>query len=132
MTAREPVMQFKAAIESAKPEPLLASRRFLPLFTTQFLGALNDNLFKNAMVILIVFRLAPQAGLNGAILANLAAGLFILPFFLFSATAGQLADRLEKSWLISVIKACEIGIMLLGSLGLFLGDIALLFGVLFL
>jgi len=82
------------------------------------------------MVILIVFRLAPQAGLDGAILANLATGLFILPFLLLSAPAGWLADRLEKSWLISVIKACEIAIMLLGSLGLLIGDIVLLFGAL--
>jgi acyl-[acyl-carrier-protein]-phospholipid O-acyltransferase/long-chain-fatty-acid--[acyl-carrier-protein] ligase len=116
----------------ASPRTLMTSRRFLPLFATQFLGALNDNLFKNAMVILIVFRLAPQAGLDGAILANLAAGVFILPFFVFSAPAGRLADRLEKSRLIALIKACEIGFMLLGGLGLWRGDLALLFGVLFL
>jgi acyl-[acyl-carrier-protein]-phospholipid O-acyltransferase / long-chain-fatty-acid--[acyl-carrier-protein] ligase len=111
---------------------LLASRRFLPLFVTQFLGALNDNLFKSAMVILIVYRLAVEAGLSGGILANLANGIFILPFFLFSALAGRLADKLEKSGLISLIKLCEIGFMLLGSLGLWLGDMTLLFGVLFL
>ena len=113
----------------ASPRALMTSRRFLPLFITQFLGALNDNLFKNAMVILIVFRLAPQ---HGAILANVAAGVFILPFFLFSAPAGRLADRLEKSRLITIIKACEIGFMLLGSVGLWRGDLWLLFGVLFL
>jgi acyl-[acyl-carrier-protein]-phospholipid O-acyltransferase/long-chain-fatty-acid--[acyl-carrier-protein] ligase len=114
----------------AAPRRLLTSRRFLPLFATQFLGALNDNLFKNAMVILIVFRLAPAAGLNGAILANLAAGLFILPFFVLSAPAGRLADRLEKSRLIAIIKACEIAFMVLGGWGLARGDLWLLFGVL--
>lgn len=116
----------------SEPLALLGSRRFLPLFLTQFLGALNDNLFKNAMVILIVYRLAEPAGLSGAILSNLAAGLFILPFFLFSAPAGRLADGLEKSSLIRLIKACEIGIMLVGSMGLFLRNISLLFVVLFL
>jgi len=99
---------------------------------TQFLGALNDNLFKSAMVILIVYRLAEPAGLSGGMLANAASGLFILPFFLLSALAGRLADRMEKARLISIIKACEIGFMLLGSLGVASGDIALLFAVLFL
>src|SRR5260221_10967600 len=96
---------------------LLASRRFLPLFVTQFLGALNDNLFKSAMVILIVYRLADAAGLNAGILATAANGIFILPFFLFSAPAGRLADRLEKTRLIALIKACEIGFMVLGATG---------------
>jgi acyl-[acyl-carrier-protein]-phospholipid O-acyltransferase/long-chain-fatty-acid--[acyl-carrier-protein] ligase len=111
---------------------LLASRRFLPLFVTQFLGALNDNLFKSAMVILIVYRLAEPAGLSGGVLANAANGIFILPFFLLSALAGRLADRLEKARLITIIKACEVAIMVLGSLALGLGDLTLLFVVLFL
>ena len=70
---------------------LLRSRRFAPLFVTQFLGAMNDNLCKQALVILITFRLAQQTGLDGQILVTVAAGVFIVPFFLFSATAGQLA-----------------------------------------
>src|SRR5713226_9077291 len=100
---------------------LLRSRRFLPLFITQFLGALNDNFFKNALVILVTYRLAQQAGLNGQILVTAAAGLFILPFFLFSATAGFLADKLEKRWLIVAIKAAEILFMAIAAAGFYTG-----------
>ena len=108
------------------------SRRFLPLFITQFLGAFNDNLFKNAMVILILYRIAEQAGLNGQILVTAAAGIFILPFFIFSATAGQLADKYDKARVIRVVKAAEIVVMGLATLGFFLGDAYLLMAVLFL
>jgi len=111
---------------------LLTTRRFLPLFITQFLGALNDNLFKNALVILALYRLSGEVGMDGSILVTLAAGIFILPFFLFSATAGQLADRFEKAFLIRVIKAAEVAIMGIGAWGLFLGDIVFLLVVLFL
>ena len=90
---------------------LLSKRRFLPLFLTQFLGAFNDNLFKSALVILITFRLAEQNGMNAQILITVVAGLFILPFFLFSATAGQLADKYEKSFLIRIVKFVEIVLM---------------------
>src|SRR4051794_39314190 len=96
---------------------LLGRRRFLPLFLTQFCGALNDNLFKNALVILATYRLADAAGINVELLATAAAGIFILPFFLVSATAGRLADRFEKGLLIRLIKASEIAIMALGALG---------------
>ncbi len=71
---------------------LFQTPRFLPLYVTQFLGALNDNLFKNALVFLIIYRLSDAAGDEGQVLVTVAAGAFILPFFLFSATAGQLAD----------------------------------------
>lgn len=67
---------------------LLKTRRFSPFFATQFLGAFNDNLFKNALIVLLTFQTAQWSRLSPALLANLAAGLFILPFFLFSATAG--------------------------------------------
>lgn len=110
---------------------LLKTRRFLPLFMTQFFGAFNDNTFKNALVILITYRLASLAGMNAQILVALAAGIFILPFFLFSATAGQLADKLEKSRLISIIKTIEIGIMLLATAGFYLQNVSLLMCVLF-
>jgi len=83
---------------------LLKHNRFFPIFYTQFLGALNDNVFKNAIVILIAFSLADKIGANASILVITAAGIFILPFFLFSATAGQLADKFEKSMLIRRIK----------------------------
>jgi MFS family permease len=109
---------------------LLRQRRFGPFFCTQFLGAFNDNVFKNAVVILIAF-----SGLEAArsdLLVNLAAGIFILPYFLFSATAGQLADKFEKAALIRIIKAAEIGIMVLAAVGFVLHSIELLLGVLFL
>ena len=67
---------------------ILKSRRFLPLFVTQYLGAFNDNLFKNALIILVTFSLAEAAGVSGQVMATVATGIFILPFFLFSATPG--------------------------------------------
>src|SRR5215470_20216185 len=111
---------------------LLRSRRFLPLFVTQFLGALNDNLFKNALVILVTFQLDAERGVNSQLMATLAAGLFILPFFLFSATAGRFADKFEKSRLITVIKSAEIAIMALAVVGFALANLTLLMTVLFL
>jgi acyl-[acyl-carrier-protein]-phospholipid O-acyltransferase/long-chain-fatty-acid--[acyl-carrier-protein] ligase len=111
---------------------LLRQRRFLPLFVTQFLGALNDNFFKNALVILVTYRLAEQAGLNGQILVTAAAGLFILPFFLFSATAGLLADKLEKRRLVLAVKTAEIAFMAIAAAGFYTGHVALLMTVLFL
>jgi acyl-[acyl-carrier-protein]-phospholipid O-acyltransferase/long-chain-fatty-acid--[acyl-carrier-protein] ligase len=111
---------------------LMRQRRFLPLFLTQFLGAANDSLFKQALFVLIVFRLADAAGANAAILVNIGAGLFILPFFLFSATGGQLADKVEKSRLIRWIKLGEILIMALAALGFYLADSYFLLAVLFL
>ncbi len=111
---------------------LLQSRRFLPLFVTQFCGALNDNLLKNALVILVTYTLAEKAGLNSQIMATLAAGIFILPFFLFSATAGRLADKFEKRRLILIIKAAEILIMAIAAAGFAGGSVTLLFAALFL
>ena len=72
---------------------LLLKRRFAPFFGVQFLGALNDNVFKQALVILLAFHTASFTAMRSDVLQNLAQGLFILPFFLFSATAGQLADK---------------------------------------
>ncbi len=111
---------------------LLGQRRFLPLFVTQFLGALNDNVFKNALVILVTYKAAAAAGMNGQIMATIAAGLFILPFFLFSATAGRFADKFEKSKLIATIKVFEIAIMGLAVWGFLTNNLPLLFGVVFL
>lgn len=111
---------------------LLATRRFLPLFATQALGAMNDNLFKNALIVLIIFRIAEQAGLNGQVLVTAAAGIFILPFFLFSATAGQLADKFEKSTMIRWIKTAEVVIMGLGAASFWFADVYLMIFVLFL
>ncbi|MEQ8865012.1 MAG: acyl-[ACP]--phospholipid O-acyltransferase [Thalassobaculum sp.] len=111
---------------------LLRSRRFLPLFVTQFLGAMNDNVFKNAFVILVLYGMADIGGQHAQVLVTVAAGIFILPYFLFSATAGQIADAQEKSRLIRRIKLAEIAIMTFGAVGLHLGDPYLLLGVLFL
>jgi 1-acyl-sn-glycerol-3-phosphate acyltransferase len=111
---------------------LLGERRFLPFFLTQFLGAFNDNVFKNALVILVAFHAATLSGFEATTLSNLAQALFILPFFLFSATAGQLADKLEKSLLIRLVKLAEIAIMALGAVGLYLSSLFLLFTALFL
>ncbi|MCK7592745.1 MFS transporter [Pseudomarimonas salicorniae] len=111
---------------------LLQSRRFLPFFCTQALGAFNDNVFKNALIILIAFQGATLAGLASTELTIAAAGIFILPFFLFSATFGQLADKYDKSRLIRAAKLLEIGVMGLAALGFALGSIELLLGVLFL
>lgn len=111
---------------------LLGSRRFLPLFVTQFLGAMNDNVFKNAFVILMLYGMAEIGGAQAQLLVTVAAGVFILPYFLFSATAGQLADAMEKSRLIRRIKLAEIAIMAGGVAGLLLGAPYLLLGVLFL
>ncbi len=111
---------------------LLRRRRFGPFFLTQFLGAFNDNVFKNALIILIAFEGARDAGASTDTLVNLSAGLFILPFFLFSASAGQIADKYEKSALIRRIKLAEIAIMLAAAAGLVLGADLFLIAVLFL
>ncbi|MDQ7051316.1 MAG: MFS transporter [Enterobacterales bacterium] len=111
---------------------LLKQRRFLPFFLTQALGALNDNIFKNALVILIGYRGVSVLGLDPKLVVTAAAVIFILPFFLFSATVGQLADKYEKSRSIRYIKIAEIVIMLCATLGLFLDHTPLLLLVLFL
>ena len=94
---------------------LLGQRRFGPFFTTQFFGAFNDNIFRNGLIILITFQGVNVLGLNASQIANVAGALFILPFFLFSAPAGQLADKYEKSRLIRMIKLFEIGLMILAA-----------------
>jgi 1-acyl-sn-glycerol-3-phosphate acyltransferase len=98
----------------------------------QFLGAMNDNVFKQALVILLAYQTASFTSMSSDTLQNLAQALFILPFFLFSATAGQLADKYEKSRLITVTLAIELAVMLLGAIGLFTRNLSLLLGALFL
>lgn len=98
---------------------LIHSRRFLPLFITQLLNAFNDNLFKNAMVLFVVYQVY-QSEQQGAQFSAIASAIFILPFFVLSAIAGQLADMSDKARIIRVVKAAEIGIMLVGGAGLFL------------
>ncbi len=110
---------------------LLKTKRFLPLFFTQFLGAFNDNVFKNALVILITYHAAGKISVDPRQLVTASAGIFILPFFLFSATAGQLADKFEKTWLIRIVKALEIPLMLLAAAGFYFENYWMLLGVLF-
>lgn len=110
---------------------LLTTKRFLPLFVAQFLAAFNDNVFKNALIILMTYKAGEKTGVDPRLLVTAAAGIFILPFFLFSATAGQLADKLEKAKLIRLIRLYEIPVMLLAGVGFFLENYWMLLGVLF-
>jgi len=111
---------------------LLGQRRFAPFFVTQFLGALNDNIFRNGLVILVTFQGVLVAGMNHSELANVAGALFILPFFLFSATAGQFADKYEKSMLMRRIKLLEIALMIIAAIAFASGSYVALLLVLFL
>ncbi|TAN48891.1 MAG: MFS transporter [Betaproteobacteria bacterium] len=111
---------------------LLAERRFGPFFGVQFLGAMNDNVFKQALVILLAYQTASFTTLASDTLQNLAQALFVLPFFLFSATAGQIADKFEKSRLITVTVAIELACMGLGAVGLLTQNLSLLLAALFL
>ena len=105
---------------------LMNKRRFLPLFVTQLLGAFNDNLFKNAMVLFVVYGVYDDEKAE-ALFSAVATAIFIIPFFLMSAVAGQLADTRDKAAIIRVVKFCEILIMLVGGLGLVLAWIG--FGI---
>ena len=98
---------------------LVHSRRFLPLFITQLFNAFNDNLFKNAMVLYVVYSVYNSEEAEAQFSA-IASGLFILPFFVLSALAGQLADMRDKARIIRIVKACEIAIMAVGAAGLVL------------
>lgn len=110
---------------------LLKTRRFLPLFLTQFLGAFNDNVFKNALALSLIYGIAGKSVENGPVLATAAAGLFILPFLLFSAIAGQMADKFDKSHMIRIIKLVEMALMLAAAAGFYFGHVTLLMIVLF-
>jgi 1-acyl-sn-glycerol-3-phosphate acyltransferase len=110
---------------------LLRERRFLPFFLTQALGAFNDNVFKNALVILVAFLTVQLTVKDVNFYTNLAAGLFILPFLLFSATSGQLSDKYDKARLAQLVKVLEIGIMCVAFIGFHTHNIALLLAMLF-
>jgi len=111
---------------------LLSERRFAPFFVTQFAGAFNDNLFKNALLLLVTYNAGGLFGLSSSVVVNLAAMLFILPFFLFSAIAGQIADRYEKSGIIRWVKLAEVAIMVVAAVGLWFGWHEMLLLLLFL
>lgn len=97
---------------------LLAERRFAPFFATQFLGAANDNIFKYAFTLLVTYQAARLSALDTALAVNLIAGVFILPFLLFSATSGQIADKFDKARVMQAVKAFEVAIMAIGAWGL--------------
>ncbi|EPF73864.1 MFS transporter [Acinetobacter rudis] len=115
-----------------KNDHILGTRRFLPMFLTQFFGALNDNVFKQSLVVIFTFGWIQHQGLEISTLNNLAALLFILPFFIFSATAGQIADKYERSKLVRGIKLLEILIMLIATIGFMQSSLWLLIFALFL
>lgn len=110
--------------------PLLKTRRFLPFFLTQFLGAFNDNVFRQALILVIATGVVTSLEINTQ--NNIALALFILPYFLFSALAGQVADKYDKARLLRHIKFAEVCIMVLAAVGLFLNAVWFLMGVLFL
>ncbi|WP_350656550.1 MFS transporter [Psychrobacter sp. S1-30-MNA-CIBAN-0213] len=111
---------------------LFKRRRFNAMFFTQFLGAFNDNIFKQALILVLTYTAASQIGVEVSILNNLAAMLFILPYFLFSALAGQIADKFEKSKLTRFVKLLELVIMTVAAIGFIFEWYALLFVALFL
>ncbi|MCY3403100.1 glycerol acyltransferase, partial [Acinetobacter pittii] len=96
---------------------LLTQRRFGPFFWTQFFGAFNDNLFKTALLVALTFDTANWTTADPGMLNNLIAGLFILPFVLFSATSGQIADKFDKGRMARFVKLLEIAIMLVAGIG---------------
>jgi hypothetical protein len=111
---------------------LLGQRRFAPFFATQFLGAANDNVFKYTFTLLVTYHAAQFTTLEPALAVNLIAALFILPFLLFSASSGQLADKLDKARLMQGVKALEVVIMLLGAYGFWLRSFEVLLACVFL
>lgn len=111
---------------------LMKSKRFLPFFCTQFLGAFNDNIFKNTLMLLIAYTAIEEMALDINTVLNLAAGLFILPYFLFSGIAGQICDQHEKSMLMRRIKLLEVAIMCIAAIGFVMGWYYFLLFVLFL
>jgi MFS family permease len=115
-----------------KQGSLLFNKRFWPTFWTQFLGAFNDNIYKNAMVLLITFKAYTLGGLAVEQMVALCGGIFILPFFLFSAVAGQICDKYPKHKLLIMIKVWEILVMILGAAGFLTANITILMTALFL
>jgi len=111
---------------------LLGERRFAPFFVAQALAAFNDNLFKNVLVLLATYQTAEYTTLAPELLANIAAGLFILPYVMFSGIAGQLSDRYDQTRVLKVVKGTEIAIMAVAAFGFWQHDIRILLGALFL
>jgi len=112
--------------------PLLTARRFAPLFWVQALGAFNDQVFKTGFLVLLTYRLAAEMGLNASLHNAIAGALFIIPFALVAPTSGMLADGVDKARMMRVIKALEIGLMIIGAVAFHVQNLALLYGLLFL
>jgi len=110
---------------------IFRARGFWPFFYTQFCGAFNDNVFKNAIGILIAYKAYSIGGISPEQMVSLSGGIFILPFFLFSAIAGQIADKFSKDLIIRIVKALEIVIMTLGMMGFIYENLILLLATLF-
>src|ERR1700759_3790320 len=106
---------------------LLRERRFAPFFWTQFLGAMNDNVFKVGFTSLVTFQAALFSGVDPKTAAFLISAIFIVPFVLFSATSGQIADKYDKALLTRLVKTFEIGVMLVGGAGFWLHSAPLLY-----
>jgi MFS family permease len=123
-------MKRAAADRPPSQYALLRARRFAPFFWTQFAGAFNDNVFKNAFVVFVTFGSARAAGLDAGTIVNLIGAVFILPFLLFSATSGQIADKYEKARLIRLVKLLEIAIAIVGLAGFATASVPLLFAAL--
>lgn len=126
MTAAQPITETRSGAAG-----LVVSRRFGPLFWTQFLSAFNDNALKNALVLLIAYRPDVAGSWSPGIVIPLAGGLFILPYFLCSATAGMLADTTDKAWLARLIKFVEIFVMLTAALAVLMGHAGWILALLF-
>ncbi len=110
---------------------IMANKRFWPIYWTQFFGAFNDNVFKNALVILITYKSYSIGTIDPKQMVALCGGIFILPFFLFSTLAGQLADKWSKSKMIFWVKVWELLAMIIGAIGFMTEDIRLLIITLF-
>ena len=111
---------------------LLRQRRFAPLFWTQFLGAANDNVFKFAFTLLATYHAAQWGGGDGSTAGFIIGAVFIVPFLLFSATSGQLADKFERSRLMRFVKDLEIAVMAIAAIGFLAHSATLLYGCVFL
>jgi len=106
---------------------LFKDRRFLPIFIVQFCGCLNDSVLKNALIILITFKIANSLTIAPYMLVMLANVLFIAPFVLFASLAGQIADRYERTIIVKIIKSAEIGIVFLSAYGFYSVNLVVLF-----
>jgi len=106
---------------------LLRENRFAPFFWTQFLGAMNDNVFKIGFTSLLTYQAVLFGGIDSKSAAFLISAIFIVPFVLFSATSGQISDKFDKAFMIRLVKTFEIAVMLVGALGFYLHSVALLY-----